>query len=485
MICMILITVWRRQTNKIVNSGLKKCAAACIGVMCLIGSSLCGYFISRQLLDMFLQGDGRALCILLISELVTTSIITFLFYVLLSILTPEEVTVVMLLQYFPLKEYEKVLGYYAPQIGCVTILSTLFMYCLYLPAMFVNRIPFITILNFMCCIIAQSFLCVLMMVSIEKILICLLKKAGIPYHKSLKSIGSTMLVVVYMVNYMREFQDILKHYDSFRYRFVHIMYGFFGASDAVIRLKVNHIFLFLYIFGIMIFFCICINLKTGLENSKSLMLFKRMRFSSNKGINLVIKELKIMYRNEENVLMYVCVALCLVILRIKTGITAEYKMLPLMLGGICGFWALSAFGSDRYMIGLYKNLGVTKRIYIFGKVIGNIIGGNIVYIIFIAILYSIHIDIMAVIKGEATLILSSVFLFCLGVLFPQDKESPYNQGIISILCIIMAIPVWFIAGQLRKMGIMYPTVALFSVICVLAAGTYTRISEAWSGLYDE
>ncbi|OYP10941.1 hypothetical protein CG709_09045, partial [Lachnotalea glycerini] len=112
----LILKIWKKSLAGFLDTTQKKVQ---IGILFILFFGICfftGYLISGEILTLFLNGDSRALYLLLLSELITISFITVMFFILLRCLTPEQNTITRILICFPIKEIEKKIGYYLPVI---------------------------------------------------------------------------------------------------------------------------------------------------------------------------------------------------------------------------------------------------------------------------------------------------------------------------------------------------------------------------------
>lgn len=420
---------------------------------------------------------------LLISELVTTSCITFVFYILLSSFTPKETTILKIFKYMPLKECEKKLGYYLPQVCSIIIATVSLMSFIYIPAMFANLINIFVILNFIICIFIQSFVATGFIIILDNFINYFLSKTMLPYQGNIKIITVVVLLGIYIFDYMKAYSDTLLNYQNFKYEILHIAYAFFLFKNNT--MKINYGLLLLFLFVMCVCFVISINFKSESDKSKVLCLFKFLRFSKHNLWSLCVKELKNLYRNEENIVMYFCIGLCIAFLRVKTGVTTDNKFVIYMLGPVCSLFSISAFSLDRHMLGIYIGMGISKMEHIISKILGLFLGSIILYTIFIMILFNGKIDITAMLIGVLILQVSTLVLFFLGVMFPTNSENPFSQGIVGIICIMMSIPIFYIGDRILKIGgiIAIGIIIVIEVGCFI--GIFFRMSELWENSYEE
>lgn len=119
----VMILIGRKRINNILRKTSDKVKALIIIFLLLILSGACGYFLSNEVLSLYFNGDIKAIYMLLMSECITISAITAMFFILVRCMVTEQNTMTKLLQCFPIREIEKRIGYYLPIIISIILSS--------------------------------------------------------------------------------------------------------------------------------------------------------------------------------------------------------------------------------------------------------------------------------------------------------------------------------------------------------------------------
>ena len=464
----VMILIGRKRINNILRKTSDKVKALIIIFLLLILSGACGYFLSNEVLSLYFNGDIKAIYMLLMSECITISAITAMFFILVRCMVPEQNTMTKLLQCFPIREIEKRIGYYLPIIISIILSSFIFVFTIYIPSMFVNKISLNIIIGFIVCLLLQSFVITLILLSIYNLLLYVTNKLKIPYYKSLSSVVLVLLVVKYTMTYMKSFADVLKDYIHFKYSIAHItapIISLFSSEIPAIEFKYTIIFGVIFIW--IIVFLLTASLGEINEEAKPLKIFCFIRFTKNTLLNLGIKEFKILVRNEQVVMFNILACIIAVLLRFVIKITIENFIACLIIGVLSSFAALYSYGLEESKIALYKSMGISCGKFTIGKIIGNIMASSFMFLVLSIILFNLDVNWSGIIYGFGIMILGVLSLYFVGLTFLINEDRPFAQGTVSLIIMLSMIPVLYLVNKLLSLG--------KSAICIIVLGSISLI----------
>jgi hypothetical protein len=477
----MIYLIWKKELKNIAHNTADKIKISLIALSIIFSCGICGYMLSSQVLSLYLDSDSKALYMLLMSELVTISIITIMFFIITKALTPEQNVITKILICFPLKRIERKLGYVLPQIINIVICSFMFIFILYIPAMFVNKISLSIIIGFVICLILQSFIITLLIFSIFEILMFIASQINIPYYKNITTVVTILLVVMYCVNYMKKFSSLLKGYIDFKYNLANLMspiIKFFNADLQIIN--VNYFIIVAITIFIIVMFILSISVCDSINETKPLKIFKFINFSKKLVLNLSIKELKILMRNETVILFDMLIYILAIVCRVKFNFTISYKEVSIIIAVLSSFASVNSFGIEEKNIPLYKCMGITFKQFANSKILGNIESSLIKYLLLLIIFFDTKVDIVGVCIGFFAMIFSILTLYLIGTIAPINEDKPFTQGLVSMTIIICMIPVPYIMNKLLLLNESIVILISACTTILLYLGIITQSKIKWN-----
>ncbi|MFA9379034.1 MAG: hypothetical protein ACERKZ_20160 [Lachnotalea sp.] len=391
-----------------------------------------------------------------------------MFFILLRCLTPEQNTITKIIICYPIKEIEKKIGYYTPLIINIILCSFLFVFILYIPAMFVNKVDLLIIIGFIVCLLLQSLTVTLILFSTFNILMYAFAKIKIPYYKNLVTIIIIFGVVGYYAHFFKIYNDILTNYKTYKFSIITIAAPLITLfSSSIPKIEYNYFVIIVTIILSIVIFFIVSNLSENLEDARPLKIFGFLKFYKNPITNLSIKEIKILMRNEEIFMFNILACIIALLIRNILKLNISNKSVCLILGALSSFMSIYSYGMEEEYIPLYKSLGINYKQFTYGKLIGNFITAIIIYIILSLILFTYPINIYGTLYGFITIFLGVLILYLIGVLFPTSQEKPFMQGLVSIGIIIGMIPTMFIINKLSSINKYFLYILVLSLLILI------------------
>ncbi|RDY32209.1 hypothetical protein [Lachnotalea glycerini] len=449
----LILKIWKKSLAGFLDTTQKKVQ---IGILFILFFGICfftGYLISGEILTLFLNGDSRALYLLLLSELITISFITVMFFILLRCLTPEQNTITRILICFPIKEIEKKIGYYLPVIINIIFSSFLFVFIIYIPAMLVNKIDLMIIFGFIFCLLLQSIIITLFLFSIFNLLMFIASKIRIPYYKNIITTIIVFGIVWYHIQFFEVYENMLQSYSVYKFELITITAPFITLfSSQLPKIECNYLINVGFIVSIILIFFIVSSLSEKIEEERLFKIFKFIKFHKNKIVNIAIKEIKILARNEEIVMFNILACIIVILVRKVLKLNISNSGICMFTGALSSFISIYSYGMEENLLPLYKNLGISYKQYTYGKLMGNIIVSLTIYIILSTILFTYPVNVFNILLGLITSCTGSIILYFIGLLFPLTSEKPFMQGLISIGIIFGMIPILFIMSKLFQIN---------------------------------
>gem|GEM_PF-4296843 len=464
MIFKIITQIWIKEINCLLYNRARK--VVCISALGIIifFAVISGYFLSNGVLELFLTGDNKAIYLLLISELVTASIFAFAFFVLIKCITPDENKLNKILSWLPIKVGYRQIGLNLPILFNITIGSLAFTYSLFLPSMFMNKISILIIFLFMVILMIQVLLILFILSSLYNFSIYIFAKMKIPFSKTLATSISILTCVYYLFQFLIGYTDMLINYRLFDYNPLTIAGAlfllFFNKGEFV---SINYLYIVAFFVIVPIIFIGTLFLKSPINEKNALKVFRKIPFSNFKICNLIIKEIKIEFRNEENFLFILLIVIGSLVFRVFFGFTIASKYTCIYLSILSTVISLSSFGMEEHLIPFYRQLGINKYQYSITKVLGCIISSSILYLMLNIIMFSTQINISSFMLGFLMIISVDLILYLVGVIVPINGENAHLQGTSIFVVILGALPLAYIISKSSIDSIIFIVLAVMFI----------------------
>jgi hypothetical protein len=461
------------------NTVSKKVLVVTILLFLLAMGILCGYLLSNEILKLFLSGDEKFIYFLLMTEISNISTLTFVFFMLFEFVSPDSGELSKILRWLPIKPFERKISEILPTFINITACSMLIEVLIFIPPMFINRIYLGNIGAFLLCIFLQIIFCIMILMSVFNILYFLLSVVKTPFARNFAFTITGIVYMIYLAEFTLSLTDFLTSYEKFEYNPLTLASAvyliFYNSSLGV---NVNFFIFAAIVAAIVLIFVGSILLQSSARENTALKTFRFIKFSDSKFLSLVLKEIKLQYRNEENFLLALLLILGSVLLRLKFGYTTATFLMSISIGFLSSFPALNSFGSERKAIPVYRQIGVKSNIFSLSKLTGCICSSLILYTLISAIMFS-AVNMLNILIGLAVLIYANNVLYFAGVLSPIDKDNAYMQGVLILIIILIALPAAYVINSIMQYSKMIALAGAAVVFAVLFIFTLKLVKVKW------
>lgn len=466
----LILRLWFRSIGKVLKTKVNIILVCALGGLLVFIAGLAGYKLTSTMLNSFINGDMRSLYLLAISMFLNSSIFVFMFFVFFKSITPEQNQFTIQLNWFPLKRYERNLGYHTPLIIIISFL-VLFIDCIVLiPSFISSRLEieiFIFFFVFLFLQILFISFCMNLLYNVFKFIVLKLK---LPFQKFI-----TLLIVMIISSYYMisntSINGLMDSYMTFDYNLAYFMAPSFIKSVGKINFSDANI---LVIFSVFLLISLLYFLSMFLsEESQERTSSKALEFipipKKNKFFAIVVKEIKTQARSEENVLNFLIFVVIGLFLRFMVDISSFNSIIMLLLSGFCGMIALNSFGNDQRYYPVYKIFNLKSLQLMLSKTFAQIILAFSSFLFITVIVLNLQFDINSLEKNILVLANSTVLFYIMGLLLPVGYKNPY-MGILSFsILIFVLLPIVFILsyilGDISKPVITVLTISAELVLC--------------------
>ncbi|MED1738488.1 hypothetical protein P4U97_02925 [Bacillus swezeyi] len=439
----MMLKMWQKEMSKLFNTGTKRLLAALFLLLAVSMGAVIGYSFTGMFLSSFLNGDVRSLGLFVISMFMNASIFTFVFFILFKVRTPEQHSFSMQLSWFPLTAFQRSLGYYIPFAGAVSFLVLFIIFILLIPNFIASGVGIWFAFTFFALLFVQILFFFSLLNLVYNLVYITILKFGFPLQKFFSMFALVVLAVLYGMTSF-DLAKIQNAYTSFDYNLTYFTAPLFlllngQAADAAIVPVV-----LILAAAIMASF-LSLNFVPILTEKKSSKLFSFIKIPSSKLLSMMVKEIKIQARNEENILnfIFLLLALCFLKYRFQFGFTGESY---LVLGGVTGIIAFNSFGNDQRMMPVYKALHLKLATVLWSKYLGLCVLGLLQLCLFSLLTWTFPESFPVLLKTIAVMMNSIAMFYLAGIIFPLDRNNPY-MGIFSFgMLLLFLIPLFFIGN---------------------------------------
>ncbi|WP_307893708.1 hypothetical protein [Bacillus swezeyi] len=439
----MMLKMWQKEMSKLFNTGTKRLLAALFLLLAVSMGAVIGYSFTGMFLSSFLNGDVRSLGLFVISMFMNASIFTFVLFILFKVRTPEQHSFSMQLSWFPLTAFQRSLGYYIPFAGAVSFLVLFIIFILLIPNFIATGVGIWFAFTFFALLFVQILFFFSLLNLVYNLVYITILKFGFPLQKFFSMFALVVLAVLYGMTSF-DLAKIQNAYSSFDYNLTYFTAPLFlllngQAADAAIVPVV-----LILAAAIMASF-LSLNFVPILTEKKSSKLFSFIKIPSSKLLSMMVKEIKIQARNEENILnfIFLLLALCFLKYRFQFGFTGESY---LVLGGVTGIIAFNSFGNDQRMMPVYKALHLKLATVLWSKYLGLCVLGLLQLCLFSLLTWTFPESFPVLLKTIAVMMNSIAMFYLAGIIFPLDRNNPY-MGIFSFgMLLLFLIPLFFIGN---------------------------------------
>src|SRR5690606_28904928 len=154
-----MLKMWMKEILKILNTKTKQAVSVIVALFLIFIASLVGYQLTSLSLTSFFSGDPKSLTLLIVSMYFNASIFTMVLFILFKTVATDYDRLSIQLSWFPIKRYEKNLGYFLLFSNMLIGLVILFISLIIVPASVMQGAGVRFIFAFLVGLFLQSSLC--------------------------------------------------------------------------------------------------------------------------------------------------------------------------------------------------------------------------------------------------------------------------------------------------------------------------------------
>lgn len=423
----LLISI--RKLSKLVNTIEKRIYASIFLIGILAIASIAGYFINADTLSVYLTGDNRSIYMLILSSLFNTSTMTLMYFVVFTILIPQNNIYYFNLKNLQVKEVDINITYFLTILTCTFLCIFITITTLNIPAYIANKVSVRIILLFYILNITQYLFILCILFIMYSFLNYLFRKFTFKF--SLTQISIIVLSVMYIFKNI-DFANMLENYMEFNYNINYLVAPFFTLfCDLGVKIDVNYIYIFIAIITVLCLLNITFHLKYISFESDNIVILKNMKMSNKSKNNIFIKELKLFFRSEQILLNYLILIIMPIFVKFNELYLAIYiSLIPTLIP----FAGIYSFGFELKYLSMYKSMNMNFKELIRVKYLSGIGISCIIYILVLLLIGINNIDLYNFINSTITLISMYSICYLAGIINPIDMNEPFS-GAISFLLI--------------------------------------------------
>lgn len=443
----LIVKLWAREINKLMHDKWKKIVTISIFLLLLIMAGLSGYQLTKSILDSFLNGDYRSLMLLVISMLINASIFSYLLYILFKAVTPEQDRFDIQIRWFPIRTFEKQIGYYLPFIFAITILVMFLMLIVLLPAFINKSLSVSFIVLFFVIVFVQSIFILSIVHGVYHLIYTLLKWFRVPFSKHLTLFLIILIGLQYGISTF-DINTIIQSYQDFQYNLFYLATPLILlALEEVIPMNVNMLLVVTIIsIGLIFpFFAMLFPIKQ--TDPLQWKFLSSLKIPKGKFASMLMKELKSQIRNEDNVLMFLMIVVLLVVARFYLNFENQ-NYIPFLLAGMTGLTALNSYGNDMQMFKLYRMYDLKVGTILFSKLCALWMLAIFQFLVYYMILFGLSGSFLRFVISLVILINATMILYLLGTIIPVHKTNPFMGLVAFSILVLIMIPLLFLLNQI-------------------------------------
>ena len=431
-----MLKMWMKEILKILNTKTKQAVSVIVALFLIFIASLVGYQLTSLSLTSFFSGDPKSLTLLIVSMYFNASIFTMVLFILFKTVATDYDRLWIQLSWFPIKRYEKNLGYFLLFSNMVIGLVILFISLIIVPASVMQGAGVRFIFAFLVGLFLQSSFMLFLIHFLYNFISFIVRICKIPFTKLL----SLFLIVMIVVSYVLEIFNInklLTNFTDFDYNLMYFLTPvFLGLMGELALVEVNlYIILGGYILvAIASYFSLF--LMDPESEKKSLKFLQFIPMPRSKFGALIVKEVKCQSRNEENLLNFILIILLTIMFSLKFNVNQSLIVL-FILSGTTGIVALNSFGNDLKMNTSYKMFGLSESKVAMGKWVGLCILSFVQLIIYCLILMYVPESLLSTLQIILIAMNSVALFYVAGIVFPIDKKiltQEYWRSVFFCVC---------------------------------------------------
>ncbi|MCD7036037.1 hypothetical protein LRR81_17490 [Metabacillus sp. GX 13764] len=443
----MMFTIWKREAGKLLNNWYKVLIFALVLIFIIGLAGFAGYKLTSETLSAFLNGDRKTLSLLTLSMCLNASILSFVFFILLKSVTPDQDIFSHQLSWFPVRKAEKNLGYHIPLFLIISAMILFISAIILGPAFLAKGLSPIIGFGFFLTVLLQSILAIAVLQFLYNLFYYISGKMQVPFKKFVSLFGVISVCFLYGMQSIK-LESMLESYGNFDYNVTYLALPvFFLIAGGISAIKVNLGAAALMAAGILFLsFCTLFFSYDSMEKRPPVFL-RFIKMPSHKYGAIFLKEIKMQTRNEENILNFLLMLVFVLILKFQFHLEGN-ELVLLILSGVSGMVALNSYGNDKKLFLLYKSFHLHPGLLTASKFAGLAILSLLQFALFYAIMFHPEADHTGLWRTALIILNGAAVFFLLGTLIPIDRNNPY-VGMLSFgFLILLLLPLSFIASYL-------------------------------------
>ncbi|SFB08491.1 hypothetical protein SAMN04488528_101148 [Clostridium frigidicarnis] len=481
MICKMIFKIWQRNIKKILNTKSKVLGASLFIVFTLLLSVVAGYIIVNPVVSTFINGDNRSMYLLLAGTLVNVSIMTTSLFVLVKSVTQEQGEFIMQLNWFPLTTFERNLGYKMPIFLVILSIEFFLNILLLIPSFVMNGLNGGLLLVIMLTFIIQAIFIFFLNSIIYDFGIFIISKIGLAYRKVI-TLSILLIAVFYYFIETFSVDRILSSYTKFDYNLLYLGNGILmKVLNNTLFDDVSYVRVVGCILGVTIVAVGTLFLNEKVQENNSSKILRFLPMSKGFNISLMIKEVKVQLRNEENftnILLFLFLAIAA---RLKLQDLESNAIVIGLVSLVCSTVALNSFGNENNYFKMYKATGAQLLRVLLLKELALFIIAYSLFLIIIALILGISISLNIILISMPIVFTSIMILYILGILIPVDKKNPYMGILAFVVLFLTMIPAAIILSQAITTTLSF--IIMFALIIIVLFYNFYLVAK-WRINYE-
>ena len=410
-------------------------------------SALLANILTRDVVSIFLNGNLKILYSAILTYLMSLSIITFSIFIVLKFIDPDESKILKNLDMLPIPTLAKYIGYYSFQLIIEVSVPFILFFVIIIPQLVANGISISLSFGIAGIFLLQSTFITLLMNFSYNIFFFLGIRLKIPFAKSVSLLLQTIIVLRIVTDLLGNIQNVLLNYEIFPYNIFFWNLGFLGHIILENSLSVNILLLgiveLLALIACINSFALLSSIQDKIEFQSKL--FARINQSKNLTISLIFKDIKLLLRSENTILL-VFILLGLNTFALISNLPV-FNILIKINAGLLGTLGFLSYGIDEKMLTFYRIFGVKRSQYLFGKFISTFVVTSVLFLLLL--LFKVP-SLKESLLGLGILAISTLCSIILGVFFPYSKENPLSQTSLVLVCVLGLFPITYLINRFNS-----------------------------------
>ncbi|SFS95677.1 hypothetical protein [Marininema halotolerans] len=436
----LILTLWRKELLKTLDTRTKQLSALLISLSLLILGSIAGYTFTRMYFHTMMKDSTL---VFTIGNFLNASIFTCLLFIIFKVLTSDRDQLSVKLSWFPVTPFEKNVGYFLPFTLQILGINLLIFSIILLPAFLLEEAGFTFTLSFFLGLILQSLFIVSLLEFIYNLSNAILAFSNLPYGKLLTLILLFVSILFYGLETI-SIEDVLANASDFDYNLFYLLSPLpLWLSGKLSSMNVNVFLLFGIGLGGLFLSFAALFLTQPSRTKKSSTLFRNIPMPTSQWGAVLVKEIKTQARDEENLLSLLLIIILTFLAKLHFHFSGN-NMILMGFAGLSGFVALNSFGNDLKFAPLYRTYLIGAKSISLAKFGGLSLLAFIQVILYSGITLFLPDTLSSLVYILLILLNSTAILYVTGLTIPVHKKNTQAAFLAIFFLIILLIPITYI-----------------------------------------